>query len=254
MGAIFDNKGNGGSCSFSGEYIQPSGYVEGNSCQDWVDLHFQAQPPVAHIGTSDAFGLYRNGHTITNPSIDGWMTQGANGDTADKLEWRKNGTLINTQQPAVYDTHYTYTDNNNITTDTTYEVRAYDTAGRTGNASGSYTFTYPYFATTVDITTLTEQNLISINSSYFQADMVAEDSSNKQTADFETSNITLTGIQFYNTVSGAWEWLGGSKSNSLTYFDTSSVTHTVEGNVVNYTRYTHNSVTTGARKLRFWRV
>jgi len=88
-------------------------------------------------------------------------------------------------------------------------------------------------------------------SSYFETDMVAETGGNKQTFDIRDT-VSITGIQFYNTISSNWEWLGGSAANSLTQFTTSTTTHTVQGNVLNYTRFTHNQVTIGARQLRFY--
>lgn len=111
---------------------------------------------------------------------------------------------------------------------------------------------YPWYATTSAIGTLTKQSLTAMNSSYVQASVVAEDGVNKQTFDFPDGWSAITGIQFYNTVSSAWEWIGGSKANSLTTFTATTTSHTVQGNSVNYDRYTHNGSTIGARQLRFY--
>ena len=83
--------------------------------------------------------------------------------------------------------------------------------------------------------------------------MVAETDTEKQKADFH-STITITGVQFYNTVSGQWEWIGGSKSASLNYWDVTDVTEQSGGQDEPYKRYTWNGAKVGARKLRFWRT
>lgn len=125
-------------------------------------------------------------------------------------------------------------------------------AGTTSSVAVTITGVYPYFATTSNVATLTKQSLASMSSSYVQTNMAAEDDTDKQKADFPTAWSTITGVQFYNTVSSTWEWINGSKANSLATFTTSSVTQTVQGNTVNYTRYTHNGAKIGSRQLRWY--
>jgi hypothetical protein len=125
-------------------------------------------------------------------------------------------------------------------------------AGNTSYITRTIDGVYPYYATTSSISTLTKQALASMSSVYIQTDVVAESGGVKQRVDFPNVWSAITGIQFYNTVSNAWEWINGSKSNSLLTFTTSSVTHTVQGNVINYTRFTHNGSNIGARQLRWY--
>jgi hypothetical protein len=125
-------------------------------------------------------------------------------------------------------------------------------AGSTGYITRTITGVYPVFATTVTISVLTSQTLTAHNSVYIQTDVVAESGGNKQTADFPTVWSTITGIQFYNTVSSQWEWINGSKANSLLTFTTSATTHTVQGNTINYTSFVNNGATIGARQLRWY--
>lgn len=125
-------------------------------------------------------------------------------------------------------------------------------AGSTGVITRTITGVYPTFATTVNITVMTKQALASHTSTYIEFVMVAEDAVNKQTADLPTAWSSITGIQFYNTVSSAWEWINGSKANSLTTFTVTSVTNTVQGSIINYNRFTHNGSQTGNRTLRFY--
>ena len=254
---LIDNgDGGGGSCTFDGVYQQPSGHISGNSCQDWVDLHFPSQPPTANITANPTFGWYEIGYSIVNPTIRGRGNLGSNpSGSLTLLECFRGGvgsTLIGSTINPNASTYYNYIDSTTITTNQTYSVRVTDSESRTASASSNYRFTYPYYATTDTISTYTKQPLTGLTNSYYQVDMVAETDTEKQVIDFSNSHNTVTGIQFYNTVSGAWEWLNGSKSASLSSFTTSGITHTVQGNSVNYTRYTHNSVKTGARAMRFY--
>ncbi|MCP4252987.1 MAG: hypothetical protein GY936_17795 [Ignavibacteriae bacterium] len=103
---------------------------------------------------------------------------------------------------------------------------------------------YPVFATTANITTLTKQAL-QLMSVRIQVAMVAETGGNKQTVDIPVAFSTITGLQQFNTLSGSWDTI------SLSTFTITSVTKTIQGNTVNYKRYTHNGSTTGGRSLRF---
>jgi hypothetical protein len=125
-------------------------------------------------------------------------------------------------------------------------------AGDTSAKTASIIGVYPYFATTILINVLTKQPLALMNSAYVQTNMVLEDDVDKQKAEFPVVWSAITGIQFYNTVSGLWEWLNGTKANSLSTFTTSATTNTIQGIVINYTRYTHNGSKVGARQLRWY--
>lgn len=125
-------------------------------------------------------------------------------------------------------------------------------SGNTTNKAVTITGVYPVFATTVNITTMTKQALALMNSTYVQTNMVLEDGVNKQIIDIPVAWLPITGIQFYNTINSTWEWIGGSRANSLLTFTISSVTNTIQGNVINYNRYTHNGSTIGARMLRWY--
>ena len=126
-------------------------------------------------------------------------------------------------------------------------------AGTTSAQTVSITGVYPTFAVTATLGTLTKQPLALMNSVYIQTNVVAEDGSiNKQMVEFPTVWSVITGIQFYNTVNSTWEYIGGSKANSLLTFTISSVTNTIQSSVINYNRYTHNGSTIGARMLRWY--
>jgi hypothetical protein len=124
-------------------------------------------------------------------------------------------------------------------------------AGTTGAKTVTITGVYPYFATTVAMAVLTKQPLALMNSAYVQTDMIMEDDTNKQEAEFPVAWSAITGIEFYNTVSGHWEWICGTKANSLLTWTTSPTTETIQGNIINYTLWTNTSSKIGARMLRW---
>jgi hypothetical protein len=117
-------------------------------------------------------------------------------------------------------------------------------AGTTPAITRTITGVFPVFATTSAIGTLTKQSLQSMTT-YIQVSMVAETGGNKQTIDIPDAWATITGAQQFNTFSGTWD------SINLSQFTITSVTNTIQGNPINYKRYTHNSNTIGARQLRF---
>jgi hypothetical protein len=103
---------------------------------------------------------------------------------------------------------------------------------------------YPIFATTAVIGTLTKQSLQATGST-ITTNMVAESGGNKQTIDIPDNWGGITTLQQYNTLSGSWDTI------DLSTFTISFVTNVIQGNVVNYTRYTHNGANIGARQLRW---
>jgi len=244
-----------GWCTFDWVYQAPSWLVSWTTCQEWIDLHFPSQPPSMSLRWAPSFGLYEVGQVLVTPLIE-WRWQ---------LWANPPGVLIDlsiTQtgftQPLP--TPWTWYWNND--TDITiilwntkiYNWQVNDDQLRTANATWSYRGSYPYFWTSIDIITLTKQTLLPITNSYFPVNMVAETWGDKYKADFESINVAITGIEFFNTISWSWEWMWGSKANSLTLWTTSSVTQTVQWNIINYTRFTHNWPNGWALQVRFYRV
>ena len=118
-------------------------------------------------------------------------------------------------------------------------------AGNTGAITRTITGVYPTFATTSTINTLTKQSLQSMNS-LVQVSLVAETGNgDKQTVEIPDAFSTITGLQQFNTLSNTYDTI------SLSTFTTSATTQTIQGISVNYTRYTYNGGTIGARQLRF---
>ena len=125
-------------------------------------------------------------------------------------------------------------------------------AGDTTNKTVSITGVYPWFGTSASIATLTKQTLSLMNATYVGITVAGEDGVNKQKVQFPTGWSAITGIQFFNTNNSTWEWINSSKAASLLTFTQTADTQTIQGNVVNYTTFTHNGSTTGSRQLRFY--
>jgi len=87
------------------------------------------------------------------------------------------------------------------------------------NQSRTICGVFPLFATTAVIGTLTKQGLVSMNASPIELDLVAEGGGNRQ--EFEVPDLWYTAnpllcVCTKNTLSGLWEWEGGSGATSLT--------------------------------------
>lgn len=119
-------------------------------------------------------------------------------------------------------------------------------AGTTSAITKTITGVYPTFATTSTISTLTQQSLQSMTT-YEQVSMVTEaGSTDKQTIEIPDAWDTITGLKQYNTLSSTWDTILLS-----TFTGPTPITRTIQGNTVNYNRYTHNGPIIGARQLRF---
>jgi hypothetical protein len=106
---------------------------------------------------------------------------------------------------------------------------------------------YPIYATTANITTLSQQPLISmINGNQIQLLMVAEPpfGSDRQKFDLPNAWISsrpLISIQFYSELEQAWKFEGGTAASSLTYWTASNPGNKlIQGNSIPYTRYSYN--------------
>ena len=139
-------------------------------------------------------------------------------------------------------------------------------AGSVGPYSTSFEGVYPLFATTSNITTLTQQTLVSmLTGNNISMTLVAETGGNKQKFEIPTAwtgaptNKPLLGILTYNSVSGNYEYQGGlnlpstiaaDREISLTYWTIFAVTESVQGNTINYTRYEYNGTDRGSVQIR----
>lgn len=127
-------------------------------------------------------------------------------------------------------------------------------AGDTSTDTITIEGVYPLFGSTSDITTATKQSLVSmISANNISLSLVAETGGNKQFLDIPDawlSSRSLQGIQTYNTLNGQWEYQGGSAASSKTFWTTTSTTQTIQGDSVDYTRYTYNGSDRGATTIR----
>jgi len=117
-------------------------------------------------------------------------------------------------------------------------------AGSTGSLNTNFEGVYPLYATTVSISTQTKQSLVSmISGNSIQLNIVPESGGYKGSFEIPTTWITsrpLVGIETYNTVSSQWAYEGGSAAASLTFWNLTSDTQNIQGNLINYNKYTYN--------------
>jgi hypothetical protein len=119
-------------------------------------------------------------------------------------------------------------------------------AGNTSLKTITITGVYPIFATTVDITTMTKQTLVA-NGSVVSTSLVMDSGGDKQKVEFPNTWGAITLVEQWNPLLTQWDVV------PLSTFTITAVTETIQGNVINYNRYTYNDVTIGARILR-WTV
>ena len=130
-------------------------------------------------------------------------------------------------------------------------------AGTVNSNTITITGVFPLFATTVDITTMTKQSLVSMSTSGpITLSMAAESGGNKQAFEVPDAwigaptNNPLTGIRTYNSVSGNYDYQGGTAASSLTYWPSSDSSENIQGYSVPYTRYTYNGTDRSSISIR----
>jgi hypothetical protein len=128
-----------------------------------------------------------------------------------------------------------------------------------GSISGTTSISgvYPLFATTSTISILDKQALLCMSTANnVEMCLVAETGGNKQRFEIPCAwigaptNRPLTGVLTYNSVANAWCYEGGTAGCSLTAWTPSSVVETIQGNSINYERYTFNGIFRGAVCVR----
>jgi len=135
---------------------------------------------------------------------------------------------------------------------------ASDTSTLHGTLSVSLEGVYPLFATSSSITTYTQQSLVSmLEGNDIEIALVPETGGNKQSFDLPDkwkgapTNRPLVGIETrINETPPDWGYQGGIAMWSLFYWFASPVTHTIQGNVENYTRYTYTGDDRGDTVIR----
>ena len=133
---------------------------------------------------------------------------------------------------------------------TTYIDTAFTNSG-TKTASASLEGVYPVYAATATTTVLTKQALVSmISGNNLQYTLVAESNPGEHTFALPNAWTTarpLTGVYYFNTVSNQFD-----PTNQIADWDTSSITETIQGNTVNYTKYTKKVAlpTAGSRTIK----
>ena len=121
--------------------------------------------------------------------------------------------------------------------------------GTSAVQSTTFEGVYPLFATTVNITTATQQALASmLTATNIQITLVAESGGNKQFFEIPDAWLAtrpLVSVQYFNALSGQFD-----TTNKIADFAVTSVTETVEGNSIGYKRYTYTGADRGSLLIR----
>jgi len=128
-------------------------------------------------------------------------------------------------------------------------------SGCTSSISDSIVGVYPLWATCSTISSINKisplYNMSTANN--IEIDLVAENGGNKQKFEIPCAWLdmrSLTGVQQFNTVSSQWEYPGGDASSSLSLWNDSSTTETIQGSSVGYCQYTHACSDRGSVSIR----
>lgn len=117
-------------------------------------------------------------------------------------------------------------------------------AWNTNYITRTITWVYPYFWTTLNITTMTKQALAN-HWSVITINLVAESWSDKQSIEVPQVWGNLTGLEQWNPLSNSWDTI------SIASFTETSTTNTIQWNIIDYKKFTHNGWLIWARQLRF---
>jgi len=127
-------------------------------------------------------------------------------------------------------------------------------SGQTSLSTATLVGVYPIFATTVNISALTKQQLYNMSTANnILINLIAETNGYKQKFEIPCvwlSSRPLYGVCQWNNVSNSWEYPGGSATSSLNLWTPSSATETVQNNSIGYCRYTFNGVCRGSTCIR----
>lgn len=128
----------------------------------------------------------------------------------------------------------------------------YGTTCAAGSKSGNtlkLTGVYPTYASSVNLTTATKQTLVrqpANNSSYLTFKLAGESS----TAERQFFELPASWSQLTGVADSGGAWYNGGKTGSVTQWTVSDVTETVQGEVINYKRYTYNGPLSAIRTIR----
>lgn len=127
-------------------------------------------------------------------------------------------------------------------------------AGTTGNVSQCIEGVYPIYGTTSSISSLTKQSLNSmLTGNNIQITLVPETGGNKHKFEIPCawlSSRPLVGIKTFNSVANAWCYEGSTAIASLTKWDESPSTETVQSLSIGYCRYTYNGIDRSTTYIR----
>lgn len=122
-------------------------------------------------------------------------------------------------------------------------------AGTSPVQTASFEGVYPLYGSTSTITTATKQPLVSmLSANNVQINLVAETGGNKQFFDIPNawlSSRPITDVRYFDALTGQFTING-----KLSDFAQTPINHTIQGNVIDYTRFTNTSPNRGALPIQ----
>jgi len=138
------------SAKFKWIYTQPSWFVEWNSIQEWIDLHFWSISPDVSISLSPNNSLRELWNDVIDPTINSHITLWSNPEgTITDIVFKRGWTTIHSWLDTSFQDTFT------VATNTSYSVNITDSEWRTDSTSKTYSFVHPFFwwvASSWDIT------------------------------------------------------------------------------------------------------
>ncbi len=126
--------------------------------------------------------------------------------------------------------------------------------GTTTYQTVSFEGVWPLFGTTVNITTYTQQPLVSmLSGNQIEFDMVPETDIDRQTFEIAEGWILsrpILSVETFNPFSGIWEFQGGTAATSLSYWPSIDIQKTIQGVLTNYKRHSFNGTVRSSIKIR----
>jgi len=148
IGGRIQKKSWGFSCDINGTVTQvPIGNTYTDPCSFLQGFFWSTNPSVS-ISASPSFGLREFGNDVSSPVLNATTTLWANPTSnLNQIIWRRGATILldtTPTNPSWWSESYTDT-GHTVSVNTTYSVEVVDGETRSGSASGSYSFVYPFY-------------------------------------------------------------------------------------------------------------
>ncbi|MFW6377180.1 MAG: hypothetical protein ACOCZ5_00905 [bacterium] len=210
-----------------------------------------SEPEVEFISEFDKGAITIDGSIVDyrsgDPSVYEYIGDDLDSSTSNSLTHSQTITVGVAQGTQTWESRVFYKDGPQPKDDRGNDYGSPLPAGYTSYKTITIEGVYPIYATTVDISTLSKQELVSMeNSTEVEISLVKEQNGYKQTFDIPDDwPNSLQTVETFNTLTDKWEDTG------LNQWDVSTATHKdAQSNTVDYKRYIYNGPDRGAIDIR----